>query len=292
MLVILLALPLALGAAFVARGMVAPKQPKAVTVLAAPKLTAQVLVAAHDLAVGDRLTPEMVVWRAWPVEGLNPAFISKGGPPPPPADDKVKVAESVAAARAGDLKVALMGDAAKSAVEGSVVRTAMLAGEPIVATKLVHGGDSGVLAVSLQPGMRAMSVPVTPETGAAGFIQPGDHVDVVQTRKVDIEGKGADWAAGTVMKNVRVIAIDASTKADSKTPVSAGATATLEVSPEQAQAIVLAKVQGQLTLVLRSYADAAGPTVEGELHRPEAEQLPVVRVFRTGGQPDQIKVSR
>jgi pilus assembly protein CpaB len=292
MLVILLALPLALGAAFVARGMVAQK-PKAVTVIAAPpKPTAQVLVAAHDLAVGDRVTADMLIWREWPVEGLNPAYISKNALPAAPAGDKVKIVETEAQKKVGDAKVALVGDAAKTALEGSVVRTAMLAGEPVATTKLVRGGDSGVMAVALTPGSRAMSVPLSAETGAAGFIQPGDHVDVVQTRKVDVEGKGAEWVANTVMKNVRVIAIDSSTKADSKAPVNAGATATLEVSPDQAEAIVLARVQGELTLVLRSYADAAGPTVEGVVHRAEAEQVPVVRVFRAGPQPDQIKVAR
>ena len=200
MLVILLALPLALGAAFVARGMVAQKPDKTVTVIAPAKPTAQVLVAAHDLSVGDRITADMVVWREWPMEGVNTLFISKNGPAPAPADDKVKIVATEAEKKAGDVKVALFGDAAKTALEGQVVRSAILAGEPIVAAKLVKGGDSGVLAVTLTPGARAMSVPLSPETGAAGFIQPGDHVDVVQTRKMDIEGKGSEWVANTVME--------------------------------------------------------------------------------------------
>lgn len=290
LLVILLALPVALGAAVMARGMVSPR-PKAVTVIEPTKPTVEVLVATKDLAVGDRVTPDMMQWRAWPVDGLNPAFITKGAPAAKPVDQKAKL-EQDAAKKAADVKTAIMGDAAKEALNGSVVRTAMLAGEPVVAAKLVRSGDSGVMAVALSPGMRAMSVPLNPETGAGGFIQPGDHVDVVQTRKMDIGTQGSQWIANTVMKNVRVIAIDSNTKSDSKTPVTTGATATLEVSPEQAETVVLARAQGELTLVLRSYADASGPTVQGVIRRAEAEQVPVVRVFRSGGQPEEVKVAR
>ena len=291
LLVVLLALPLALGAAMLARAMVA--KPKAVTVIAAPVAapTVQVLVATRDLAAGERLSKELLQWRAWPVDGLNAAYISKGAGPAPSADARVKIAQDVSK-KAGDVKTALLGDNAIEALTDSVVRMPFTAGEPIVATKLVRPTDSGVMAVSLGAGMRAMSIPLSPESGAAGFIQPGDHVDVVQTRKVEIEGQGSQWAAATVMKNVRVIAIDASTKPDAKAAVTPGSTATLEVSPEQAENIVLARVQGELTLVLRSYADATGPTVEGAMHRASAEAVPIVRVFRPGGQIEQVKVAR
>ncbi|CAN5158122.1 Flp pilus assembly protein CpaB [soil metagenome] len=291
LLVMALALPLALGAAMMARGMVAGK-PKTVTVIAAPeKPTAQVLVARHDLAMGDRITPDMLEWKAWPIDGLSPTYISKGAPPAPPADPKAKLAEE-AVNKAGDVKTALLGDAAKEAITGSVVRAPFLAGEPINTAKLVKSADGGVMAVALTPGMRAMSVPLSPETGAGGFIQPGDHVDVVQTRKMDIAEQGAQWVANTVMKNVKVIAVDASTKADSKIATTQGMTATLEVSPDQAEAIVLARVQGELTLVLRSYADASGPTVEGQMHRAEAITPPVVRVFRACAPAEDVRVAR
>ncbi len=290
-MVMALALPLALGAAMMARGMVAGK-PKAVTVIAAPeKPTALVLVAKHDLALGDRMTSDMVEWKAWPIDGLSPTYISKGGVAAPPADANAKLVDD-AAKKAGDVKTALLGDAAKEAITGSVVRVPFLAGEPISTAKLVRSGDSGVMAVALTPGMRAMSVPLSPETGAGGFIQPGDHVDVVQTRKMDIADQGAQWVANTVMKNVKVIAVDASTKPDSKVATTQGMTATLEVSPDQAEAIVLARVQGELTLVLRSYADASGPTVEGEMHRAEAAAPPVVRVFRAGAPAEDVRVAR
>lgn len=273
-----------------ARGMVA--KPKAVTVVAAPAPapTVQVLVAARDLAPGERIGKGMLKWMDWPVGGLNPAYISKGAGPAPSPDPKTKIAQDVQK-KAGAVTTALLGDNAMEALNDSVIRMPFTAGEPIVATKLVRPTDSGVMAVSLAAGMRAMSIPLSPESGAAGFIQPGDHVDVVQTRKVEVEGQPPQWTASTVMKNVRVIAIDAATKPDAKAAVTPGTTATLEVSPEQAEAIVLSRVQGELTLVLRSYADASGPTVEGAVHRAAAEQVPVVRVFRPG-QIEQVKVAR
>jgi pilus assembly protein CpaB len=262
-------------------------------VIQAPvKPSAQVLVAKRDLAMGDRLTRDMVEWRDWPAEGVNPAYISKGSPSAPPAADAKAKLVVDAAKKASDVKSALLGDSAVEALEGSVVRVAMLAGEPIAQSKLVRSNASGIMAVALAPGMRAMSVPLSPETGAGGFIQPGDHVDVVQTRKMDINGQGTQWVAATVMKNVKVIAVDASTKADSAKASTAAANATLEVSPEQAEAIVLARVQGDLTLVLRSYADASGPTVEGAMKRAEAITVPVVRVFRSGSPAEDVKVAR
>lgn len=272
-----------------ARGMVA--HPKAATVIAAPvSPTVQVLVASRDLDVGERLSPELVTWKEWPVDGLNSAYISKTAAGAPQGDTGAKVVHAVEN-KAGAVKAALLGDGAVDALTDSVVRVAFTTGEPIVVAKIVRPTDSGVMAVSLTPGMRAMTVPLTPETGAGGFIQPGDHVDVVQTRRLDGEGQNNAWAASTVMANVRVIAIDAVTKPDPKSPTTAGATATLEVTPPQAEAIILARAQGSLTLILRSYADASGPAVQGAMHRA-AMEVPIVRVFRPGGAVEQVKVAR
>ena len=94
----------------------------------------------------------------------------------------------------------------------------------------------------------------------------------------------------TVMRNVRVMAIDQSNKADPRAMTQQGATATLELSPAQAEDVVLARAQGELTLVLRSYADAAGGTSTGDIQRSPADGS-VVRVFRTGDESD-VKVVR
>ena len=93
------------------------------------------------------------------------------------------------------------------------------------------------------------------------------------------------------MRNVRVLAIDQNTNGASKGS-NIGATATVEVTPQQAENLVLAKAQGDLTLVLRSYADVGGPTVDSMLKK--AEEIlanPVVKVYRNATATE-IKVAR
>ncbi len=156
----------AVGLALVVRGMVTPKRADPVEV-AAPKPVAQVLVAKHDLAIGVRLTPADMTWQAWPVEGLNASFVTDGAAPALPAVMPDKAVQKVA--RAATDAVSATGP--MQAFEGSIVREAMVAGEPIVARKVVRAGQSGFMAVVVQPGMRAMSISINAETAAGGFIR-------------------------------------------------------------------------------------------------------------------------
>ena len=286
-LISLVALVVALGAAFVARGLAAPKAPKTVVVQqTVSKPTIQVLVAKRDLTVGERLDAAIIGWQPWPAEGINAAYVTDGGgATAAPADSLQKVAAAAGSAAKGAASAMGAGDARISAWYGAVVREPVSAGEPITENKVVRAGASGVLAVQLQPGMRAMSVPLSADNAAAGFILPGDHVDVVQIRR-----SAGGVQSGTVMNNVRVLAIDQQTRADPKEAAKVGSQATLELSPSQAEDMVLARAQGELTLVLRSYADAAGPTRTGEMQRSAPED-PTVRVFREG-QETQVKVTR
>ena len=290
-LVSLVALVVALGAAFVARGLAAPK--RHVITTAAPAVVARpslrVLTAKKDLAVGDVVGADSFSWQEWPADGLNPNFIVDGPSrvAPPTTEGKLAAAARGAAKVAGATLTGDMGPAAP--LMGAVVRTAISAHEPIVASKLVRGGAGGVMAVTLDPGMRAMSVPITTESAAGGFILPGDHVDVVQTRKLDASAvtPGAPTVtASSVMRNVRVLAIDQNTHVDKGASV-VGATGTLEVTSGQAELLVAARAQGDLTLVLRSYADAQGPSEVGYT----APQASVVHVFRSGQSTD-VKVAR
>ena len=293
-LISMVALVLALGAAFVARGLAAPKRHTLTTAsatVAPAKPTVRVLVAKRDLSVGDVIGADSFTWQAWPADGVNPSFIVDGAPvsATPGADGKLVDAAKGAAVAA---KSAVTGDLGPAGpLMGSVVRQAMLANEPVSAAKLVKAGSSGVMAVTLDPGMRAMSVPITAESAAGGFILPGDHVDVVQTRKLDAASAGGAAAAvaSTVLKNVRVLAIDQNIHASDKSPAVVGATGTLEVTPGQAELLVLARAQGDLTLVLRSYADVQGPTEIGSVHRAAVDD--VVHVFRNGQATD-VKVAR
>lgn len=287
-LISLTALVVALGAAFLARGLASPPKSPPVAVAPPPPATptVQVLVAKRELAVGDRLDAQNLAWQAWPKDAVAEGYVTDGsGAHLAPVDAKGKAIAAAGGAAEAAAKVVGATDASMAGWYGAVVREPISAKEPIVARKVVKAGTGGVLAVTLEPGMRAMSVPLTAESAAGGFILPGDHVDVVQIRKTVTGAQAA-----TVMRNVRVLAIDQNTRADAKTTAQIGTNATIELSPAQAEDMVLARAQGELTLVLRSYADAAGPARTGEIERVAAEE-PIVRVFRDG-QETQVKVSR
>jgi len=253
--------------ALLARSM-ASSQPRSAVAAPPPHPTVQVLVAKHDLAVGDRIDAPDVGWQAWPADATNPAYIVDGAPAVAPSQNLTGAATRIADAA----KTAVAGPSqALTAVIGALVRTPILSGEPVLTSKLVHAGQAGVMAVTLDPGMRAMAVPLTAESAVGGFILPGDHVDIVVSRQLDASAGGAGGAGGAtkrvvanvVLNNVRVLAIDQNNAGPQKTVAEVGATATVEVSPEQAEQLVVAKGVGQLTLVLRSYADAAGPATSG-----------------------------
>ena len=291
----------AIGVALVARSIASSHEPKpVVAVAAAPveKPMARVLVAKRDLNPGDKLTAADFGWQPWPLEGLNPVFITDGASAAPasakaPAAVKIETAAVNAAAdKAHDLMAGESGPAAK--MVDAIVREPILQGEPIIDSKVVHAGAGGVMAVELDPGMRAMSVPLSAESAAGGFILPGDHVDVVQSRQMDAPGGAKKFASGSVLRNVKVLAIDQNTARNQKGAAVVGATATLEVTPEEAELLALSKSEGELTLILRSYADTNGGSTAGGGARV-ADQLSVaptvVKVFRNGA-PSDVAVAR
>ncbi len=308
--VICIAAAAAIGLAFVVRAMGSSGKPVAVAAASAPveeaKPMAKVLVAARDLDPGKRLEDGDLTWKDWPVDEVNPAFITDGTTPIPapptagqakaaagtlegaPAAANAKPNNAIAAVARAANDVATGG--AKADYIGSVVREPILAGEPIVARKIVRAGDSGYLAAYLEPGMRAMAIRVTVETAAGGFILPGDRVDVLLTRQtslsnLDNAGQDSKFASSTVMRNIKILAIDQTTRAGDDEQAVVGATATLEVGPADAEALALAKSEGELSLVLRSYADTAGPS--GRVQAPR--QSAAVRIFR-GGAPEVVVV--
>lgn len=281
----------AIGLALLVRGMLSGKPTREAS--AAPisqpveKPMARVLVAKRDLKVGDRISAGDLDWAPWPVESVNAAYITDGSIPraaprvTPVADTapaKGKKNDPKAKPPSGDAAMVqatraveeLSGAGPKSAFVGSVVREPILAGEPIVDSKLVRAGESGYLAVVLSPGMRAMSVAVTVETGAGGFILPGDRVDVILAAQVNnnTDQEGAPrkaFASTTVLRNIKVLAIDQASQPERGATTAVGATATLELGAREAEALALAKSMGDLTLTLRSYADVGGPSgLDGE----------------------------
>jgi pilus assembly protein CpaB len=295
-IVICVAAVAAIGLALVVRAMGSPSgAPTAVaTAAAAPaRPMAKVLVAAKDLQPGQRLAEGDLDWKDWPVDEVNPAFITDGSAPlaaaaaADAAGGKPEGAVASVTRAANDMATG----GAKADYVGSVVREPILAGEPIVGRKIVRAGDSGYMAAYLEPGMRAMAIRVTVETAAGGFILPGDRVDVLLTRASNgpqgaVEGDRSKFTAATVMQNIKVLAIDQSTRAGEEEQAVVGATATLEVGPRDAEALALAKSEGDLSLVLRSYADTGGPS--GRV-TAVARQSSAVRVYR-GGTPEVVVV--
>ena len=270
-----------------AHGLTAAK-PRTVAVVAAPpppNPTVRVLVSNRNLAVGDRVQTGDLVWRDWPLTAISSTYITD-------SSKSVVVGGGQIGATAGKVM-----DAAKTAVSnpaegpgaqyvGAIVREHILPNEPVVASKLVMAGGSGVLAVTLDTGMRAVALPLTPESAAGGFIQPGDHVDVMMTRAADSGPQQLNapsnpmhgFITTTVMRNVKVLAIDQN-MGPQKAATTVGATATVEATPNQVQYLVLAKASGAITLALRSYADAKGGAQVGATDAPEPL---AVRVYHNG----------
>ncbi|GMN03256.1 Flp pilus assembly protein CpaB [Erythrobacter sp. MTPC3] len=228
-LVLLLgALIIAVGTAFAARSMFASgAAPEAV---AAPEPTGpKVLVANRALPAGTIVTADALGYQQWPEELVKDAYF-------------------------------LDGESDVNQLLGTVVRFPVTAGEPVTQGSLVSPGDRGFLAAALGPGMRAVTVPVSARTGVAGFVFPGDRVDLVLTQAVAAASTdGSLQGAETILQNLRVLATDQSTETvqneAGKTVVRAFRTVTIEVTPKLAEQVAVAQTMGTLSLVLRSLAD-------------------------------------
>lgn len=294
-IVICVAAVAAIGLALVVRAMGSPsREPAAVATAAPAPPMAKVLVAARDLQPGRRLDDADLEWKDWPLDQVNAAYITDGSTPLPGAEAAATEARpegAVASVTRAANNIVTGG--AKADYVGSVVREQIFAGEPIIMRKIVRAGESGYMAAYLEPGMRAMAIRVTVETAAGGFILPGDRVDVVLTRETNLGNLGASesdrskFTSSTVMQNIKVLAIDQSTRAGDDEQTVIGATATLEVGPRDAEALALAKSEGELSLILRSYADTAGPS--GRVASGGPRQTSAVRVYR-GGAPEVVVV--
>ena len=273
----------ALGLALVVRHMTAAKPAVAMAAVRPDRPMVRVLVAKHDLKIGQRLQAEDVAWQAWPAGAANPAFISGGL-----MDPKAGLAGEAEAA----VQAAVAGDPAVQGVTGALVRAAILSGEPMSLRKLVKGGQGGFMAVKLPAGMRAMSMPVSVETAAGGFILPGDHVDVVQNVKInagDVHGGPLQPVqTRTILTNLTVLAIDQAPEPKAGATSLVGATATLQVPAADIDILAKAKDEGVLLLALRSYADLEGqqgsaapaPVRSAARRDPARLETVSVRIFR------------
>src|SRR5437763_7514760 len=223
------ALVIAVITAVMAKNMFAgagSQQAAAATVPVGPK----VLVAKKALPVGTIIDADSFTFQPWPKELMQNAYYIESQPD-------------------GDPKKLL----------GTVVRYAITAGQPVTRGSLVGPQDRGFLAAALGPGMRAITVPVNAAAGVAGFVFPGDHVDMVLTQQVTGGGDGPPLKVSeTIVRNVRVLATDqrfTDKDEDGKTSVKTFSNVTVEVTPKIAEKVAVAQSLGQLSLSLRSIAD-------------------------------------
>ncbi len=186
----------------------------------------EVLVASRDLEFGDRITPDMVRKIDWPTKALPGDIII----------DRADLFEGP--------------DAPRMALRP------FSAGEPYLKSKISGFGERPILSRKLADGMRAFTVRINDVSGVAGFILPGDRVDVMLTRQVENGAGPNGMATDVILQNVAVLGIDQIANEQFEDPILAKS-ATFEVTTEQAQKLALASQVGTLSLALRNYETTA-----------------------------------
>ena len=189
--------------------------------------TVDVLVAGAEIGIGQAVSPQTLRWQPWPTAAAASAnFIRRKERP----NAVVEIA-------------------------GSIARVPFSDGEPIREGKLIKADGSGYMAAVLPAGMRAISTPISPETGAGGFILPNDRVDVLLIRAQRVSNTEV-YSSETILSNVRVLAIDQTVEEKNGQRVVVGKIATLALNSRNAETLALATRLVMISLVLRSLADA------------------------------------
>ena len=224
----LVVLGVALGAGLLAARMVMTSQspaPKKVVAESPEKSEkVKVLVAAKDIGLGQKLAATSLSWADWPSDAVPPGAITHAKDP-----------------KAAEIYV------------GHIAKAPIYQGEPIRSQRLINT-DKGFMASILPKGKRAIAVGVEAETTAGGFILPGDKVDLILTR----QNEDRTVLSETFLENIRVLAIDTTTAGEQdEKSLSPKRTATLELSPEQAEIVAQSQQLGTISLALRSAQDSS-----------------------------------
>ena len=180
----------------------------------------RIAVATTDIAIGGRISPEMVRLADWP-EGSVPAGAFVDG----------------------------------EKLDGRVVLQSVQRGEPLTEARLAAIGTKGGLSAVVPAGKRAMTVRVNDVVGVAGFALPGTFVDVMVNTQVDHAQRGDGSISKIVLERILVLAVAQESDRDATKPVVVNAV-TLEVTPRDAEILDLARSVGTLSLVLRNQTDA------------------------------------
>lgn len=238
----------ALAAAFVMKGMVS--KPAAIPVQTVRNDTVDVLVAKADIPLGGIASEASFRWQAWPQDAVPMGAISRRGG----------------------------GDNSMRDMTGRVARAPIMSGEPITTTKLIKAGEGGVLAAILPQGKRAISMVIKDEsTGVGRLVLPNDHVDVILIRRERGRGGRDEHTRETILRNIRVLAIGQKIEVKENQKSADGATATLELTPLQAERLALARQQGEMTLALRSIADLSSDEPAIDEKRKDTDSVRTTR---------------
>lgn len=204
--------------------------------------TTRVVVAARDIELGSELNPSMLQLVTWP-------------------------AGSIPSGSMNDIKL----------LDSRVVKVALQRGEPLLESKLAPVGTKGGLSAVIAEGKRAITVKVNEVIGVAGFALPGNYVDVM----VNTQDEKEKPISKIVLEKILVLAVAQEAGRDETKPKVVNAV-TLEVAPDQAEKLDLARSVGSLSLVLRNQVDKAGAETAG-VRRADLLNLSTAPVAVTTG---------
>lgn len=226
--------------------------------------TVEVLVAKSDIGLGQIANEGMFRWQEWPTASVSPGFVTKAAKPSAMRD-----------------------------YSGAIARMSISSGDTVTETKLVRVGTGGYLAAILPQGMRAVSTRIKEETAAGKLILPNDHVDVLLTRRSRNKSGQDEASSETLFRNIRVLAIGQVIEAKEGKKTAEGATATLELTPLQAEELARANSGGEISLALRSIADLKADLEPLQVPAPKTIGQPdnTVRVLRYGTKSRQYSIN-
>ena len=237
-LILLLAVAVSGATAMYARSWVEGQQANITAVAAPPppqEKFVEVLVADLALTAGSFVKPQHLRWQRWPTDNVPASYLIKG-------------------------------KRTEEELVGAVVRRSVTIGAPVTDGNVVKPGERGFLAAVLNPGMRAVSVPINPISANSGLIYPGDRVDLILTQSITGNQENMRRVSETVLRDMRVIAMGSVMRDNPEEGKShdGARTATLEVTPAQAEQVTLLTELGKLSLSLRSLAQTGDETAVPE----------------------------